>query len=169
MTSQQDMTTPILALRSILRTASLGAPLSSSQAESLATKNNAQKTSCLSVPNDLGVPDWTYLAMSDGESRSLRRRKRRDTGKGDQIEEATPGVQIARDSREPAEKESAGPAHGRAPQGSLPDLIAFVAVLATGVALVIFGHVQSGGLTTACVALGGLYAVWLRFRRSPRK
>jgi hypothetical protein len=40
-----------------------------------------------------------------------------------------------------------------------------VAVLITGITLVLFGHVTTGGLTTACAALAGLYAAWCRFRR----
>jgi hypothetical protein len=55
------------------------------------------------------------------------------------------------------------------PPSGWPDLIAFMAVLATGTLLVLFGHVASGGLTTACVALGGLYAAWWRFRRPRRR
>jgi hypothetical protein len=55
------------------------------------------------------------------------------------------------------------------PPSPWPDLIAFVAVLVTGTLLVLFGHVATGGLTTACVALGGLYAAWWRFRRPRRR
>jgi hypothetical protein len=44
------------------------------------------------------------------------------------------------------------------------DLIAFVAVLATGILLIIFGHLTAGSLTTACAALAGVYAAWRRFR-----
>jgi hypothetical protein len=54
------------------------------------------------------------------------------------------------------------------PGGNAPrdwaDLIAFVAVLVTGIVLIIFGHVTAGGLTTACAALAGVYAAWRRFR-----
>jgi hypothetical protein len=35
------------------------------------------------------------------------------------------------------------------------DLIAFVAVLTTGILLIILGHVTTGGLTTVCAALVG--------------
>lgn len=44
------------------------------------------------------------------------------------------------------------------------DLIAFLAVLALGGILIALGHVTAGSLATACVALGGLYAVWQRLR-----
>jgi len=43
------------------------------------------------------------------------------------------------------------------------DLIAFLAVLATGVLLITFGHLTVGSLTTVCAALVGLYAAWRRF------
>ena len=45
-------------------------------------------------------------------------------------------------------------------------LIAFLAVLALGGMLIVLGHVTAGSLTAACVALGGLYAVWQRLRTS---
>ena len=44
------------------------------------------------------------------------------------------------------------------------DLVAFLAVLTTGVLLILLGHVTSGGLTTVCAALVGLYATWKHFR-----
>jgi hypothetical protein len=44
------------------------------------------------------------------------------------------------------------------------DLIAFVAVLATGILLIVFGHLTAGGLTTACAALVGVYGAWRHFR-----
>lgn len=44
------------------------------------------------------------------------------------------------------------------------DLIAFLAVLGLGGILIALGHVTAGSLATACVALGGLYAVWQRLR-----
>jgi hypothetical protein len=44
------------------------------------------------------------------------------------------------------------------------DLIAFLAVLATGVILIIFGHMTVGSLTTACGALVGVYGAWRHFR-----
>jgi cytochrome bd-type quinol oxidase subunit 1 len=46
------------------------------------------------------------------------------------------------------------------------DLLAFLAILATGVALVVFGHLVTGGLTTACVALVSLCAAWRHLRKS---
>ena len=45
-----------------------------------------------------------------------------------------------------------------------PDLIAFLSVLVTGLLLIILGHMTSGGLTTVCAALVGLYAAWRHFR-----
>jgi hypothetical protein len=44
--------------------------------------------------------------------------------------------------------------------GDWPNLLAFIAVLATGVLLIILGHMTAGGLTTACAALAGVYASW---------
>jgi len=44
-----------------------------------------------------------------------------------------------------------------------------MSVLATGTLLVLFGHVATGGLTTACLALSGLFAAWWRFRRPRRR
>ena len=44
------------------------------------------------------------------------------------------------------------------------DLIAFVAVLAAGVLLIVLGHLTTGGLTTVCAALAGIYGAWRRFR-----
>jgi len=46
------------------------------------------------------------------------------------------------------------------------DLIAFLAVLALGGALIALGHTTAGSLATICAALGGLYAVWKRLRIS---
>ena len=48
--------------------------------------------------------------------------------------------------------------------GGWRDLIAFLAVLVTGILLIILGHMTSGGLTTVCAALVGLYAAWRHFR-----
>jgi hypothetical protein len=44
------------------------------------------------------------------------------------------------------------------------DLIAFLAVLATGVILIIFGHMTAGSLTSACAALVAVYGAWRRLR-----
>ncbi len=44
------------------------------------------------------------------------------------------------------------------------DLIAFLAVLATGAALILIGHVTAGGLTSASTALVALYGAWKRTR-----
>ena len=56
----------------------------------------------------------------------------------------------------------------KVPGNNLPrewsDLIAFVAVLVTGILLIVFGHMTAGSLTTACAALAGVYAAWRRFR-----
>ena len=49
------------------------------------------------------------------------------------------------------------------------DLAAFVAVLAMGTALVLLGHVPTGGLSTACLALGGLFSVWQHFHKRPHR
>jgi hypothetical protein len=49
--------------------------------------------------------------------------------------------------------------------GPWADLIAFLGVLALGAVLMVLGHVTAGSLATICAALGGLYAVWKRYRR----
>jgi hypothetical protein len=43
------------------------------------------------------------------------------------------------------------------------DLIAFVAVLATGVLLTVLSHLTGAGVTSVCAALVGLYGAWRRF------
>jgi hypothetical protein len=54
------------------------------------------------------------------------------------------------------------------PPGDKPrdwsDLIVFLAVLATGIVLIVLGHMTAGGLTSACAALVALYGAWRRFR-----
>jgi hypothetical protein len=40
------------------------------------------------------------------------------------------------------------------------DLIAFVAVLATGILLIVLGHLTATGVTSVCVAIVGLYGAW---------
>jgi len=44
------------------------------------------------------------------------------------------------------------------------DLIAFVAVLATAIALIVLGHLTAGGMTTVCAALVGVFGAWRHFR-----
>ena len=44
------------------------------------------------------------------------------------------------------------------------DLIAFVAALATGGLVTIFGHLTATGVTSVCTAIVGLYGAWRRFR-----
>jgi hypothetical protein len=44
------------------------------------------------------------------------------------------------------------------------DLIAFVAVLATGILLIVLGHLTATGVTSVCAAVVGLYGAWRRFR-----
>ncbi|MGW6843855.1 hypothetical protein [Streptomyces sp. NPDC054958] len=49
----------------------------------------------------------------------------------------------------------------RAPRGSFPvDLAVFLAILATGVVLVLVGHVSPEALAGYASALAGLYAAW---------
>jgi hypothetical protein len=38
-----------------------------------------------------------------------------------------------------------------------------LAVLASGVLLIIFGHLTAGSLTTVCAALVGVYAAWRHY------
>jgi hypothetical protein len=40
------------------------------------------------------------------------------------------------------------------------DLIAFVAVLATGILLIVLGHLTATGVTSVCAAIVGLYGAW---------
>jgi hypothetical protein len=103
-------------------------------------------------------------ARSGGQSRFAHWQRKRCRSSDGENRQRTPaeGQLRAKDSTGPAEQ---GPA--RDPRGNWPDLIAFVAVLATGVALVLIGHVSTTGLTTECVALGGLFGIWLGFRRPP--
>jgi hypothetical protein len=44
------------------------------------------------------------------------------------------------------------------------DLASFISVLATGILLVVVGHLTVGGVTTVCAALVGLYGAWRHFR-----
>ena len=50
--------------------------------------------------------------------------------------------------------------HGQAALGKSPndwqDLIAFLAILATAMILIVIGRITAGGLTTACAALAGV-------------
>ncbi|GGS34296.1 hypothetical protein Snoj_01250 [Streptomyces nojiriensis] len=49
----------------------------------------------------------------------------------------------------------------RAPRGSFPvDLAVFLAILATGVVLVLVGHASPEALAGYASALAGLYAAW---------
>ncbi|WP_406087712.1 hypothetical protein [Streptomyces virginiae] len=55
----------------------------------------------------------------------------------------------------------------RAPRGSFPvDLAVFLAILATGVVLVLVGHVSPAALAGYASALAGLYAAWHHRPRS---
>lgn len=53
------------------------------------------------------------------------------------------------------------PSPGASPRWA--DLIAFVAVLATGIMLIVLGHLTAGGVTSVCAALVGVYGAWRRF------
>jgi hypothetical protein len=98
--------------------------------------------------------------------RAVRARKpRHGTVTDGAAEKGSAGARVAR--RKPRGPASAAPDSG--PPNGWPDLIAFMGVLATGTLLVLFGHVATGGLTTACLALGGLFAAWWRFRRPRRR
>jgi hypothetical protein len=44
------------------------------------------------------------------------------------------------------------------------DLAAFLAVLVTGILLIIFGHLTASSLATVCAALVGVYAAWRHHR-----
>lgn len=50
------------------------------------------------------------------------------------------------------------------PPATRPDLAAFLAVLASGVLLIIFGHLTAGSMTTVCTAEVAVYAAWRHFR-----
>jgi hypothetical protein len=43
------------------------------------------------------------------------------------------------------------------------DLIAFLAVLAAGILLIVVGHLTAAEVTSVCAAVAGLYAAWRRF------
>jgi hypothetical protein len=60
---------------------------------------------------------------------------------------------------------SSDPAPARNPNHWV-DLIAFLAVLALGGALIALGHITAGSLATVCAALAGLYGVWKHVRSS---
>jgi hypothetical protein len=49
--------------------------------------------------------------------------------------------------------------------GGWRDLVAFLAILTTGILLITLGHLTSSALTTVCAALAGVYVAW-RHRRS---
>ena len=53
------------------------------------------------------------------------------------------------------------PQAGPPPQWA--NLVAFVAVLATGIALIVLGHLTAAGVTSVCAAIVGLYGAWRRF------
>ena len=53
-------------------------------------------------------------------------------------------------------------------RNQLADLVAFIAVLATGVVLLTIGHLTASALTTAVAALVALFSAW-RYRRPPRE
>jgi hypothetical protein len=69
-------------------------------------------------------------------------------------------------SKLPQPPDSGNPAPRRRNSRPWVDLIAFLAVLTLGGALIAFGRVTAGSLATICAALGGLYAVWKRPRSS---
>ena len=54
-------------------------------------------------------------------------------------------------------------------RSSWPEVTALVAVLAAGVLLVVFGHVATGGLSTACVSMAWLYATFRGSRGRARQ
>lgn len=114
----------------------------------------------------LGAPAPTGLSAPPAEGRSERARKpQHGADHGDAAGTGSGGGQVAR--RKPTDPAGSPPDPG--PPSGWPDLIAFVAVLATGTLLVLFGHVATGGLTTTCLALSGLFAAWWRFRRPRRR
>jgi hypothetical protein len=92
-------------------------------------------------------------------------RNRQKTGRGDHADLTSADEKaVLPHSGAPVE-----PAPDPGPRSSWVDLVAFVAVLAAGVLLVLFGHVATGGLTTACVALAWLYATFRGSRGRPRR
>jgi hypothetical protein len=114
----------------------------------------------------LGTAVLPGLSAPTAEALPARAGKpRRDGGRGDATRTGSRGNEVAR--RKPTY--AAGSPLDPGPPSNWPDLIAFVAVLTTGTLLVLFGHVATGGLTTACLALGGLFAAWWRFRKPRRR
>ena len=49
-------------------------------------------------------------------------------------------------------------------QSSWTDLIAFIAVLAAVILLIVLGKLTAAGVTSVCAAIVGLYGAWRRFR-----
>jgi hypothetical protein len=164
MTSQQQGLKPsIYKRRNIRLIASLGWVFSfphagsflfesGSIAMSSRSEKNDRSTSMLTIPEARILPVYWW-------------KKRRNTGEASQSE-LTPANEksVSRNSGGPV-----GPAPDPGPWSNWPDLLAFVAVLTAGVLLVLAGHVTVGGLTTACAALGGLFAAWRGLRRPPRQ
>lgn len=54
------------------------------------------------------------------------------------------------------------PAPDRQPQWA--DLIAFVAILATAILLIVLGHLTAAGVSSVCAAIVGPYGAWRHFR-----
>jgi hypothetical protein len=53
------------------------------------------------------------------------------------------------------------PSGGQSPWA---DLIAFIAVLAAVILLIVLGKLTAAGVTSVCAAIVGLYGAWRRFR-----
>jgi hypothetical protein len=111
------------------------------------------------------IPGPRLSPLERPPEQAVRARKPRHEAGKDGTAEGPTDARVAQ--RKPEDPVSAVPDPG--PPSGWPDLIAFMAVLATGTLLVLFGHVASGGLTTACLALGGLFAAWWRFRKPRRR
>jgi hypothetical protein len=112
------------------------------------------------VPPGLSAPTAEGLPVRAGKPRH-------DGDLGDATGTGSRGDEVAR--RKQTDVAGSRSPLDPGPPSGWPDLIAFVAVLTTGTLLVLLGHVATGGLTTACLALGGLFAAWWRFRKPRRR
>jgi len=122
-------------------------------------------------PLSLAIPGPRPASLERAPRRAVRAHRPRsgpDKAGADRAVGAGKGSGDAHVTRR-TPRDPASPAPDSGPPNGWPDLIAFMAVLATGTLLVLFGHVATGGLTTACLALGGLFAAWWRFRRPRRR
>lgn len=164
MTSQQqDLRPPAYRLQNACPAYSLSWSQFFSQVKSFIFEAGPEAMASLSEKSDQGISD---LAMPAARIRPVYFwKKKRNSGKNGRGE-LTP---TAAEPVSPHSGDKGQPVPDPGPRGSWPDLLAFVAVLTTGLLLVLLGHVPTSELTAICAALGGLYAAWRGFRKPPRQ